>query len=246
MAVALALSGCLEQTPGYQGTDSAGTGGTGKTTAPDSDGTSATHTSSDTGGGSGDGETSSGGGTGSSGTGSSGTGSSGTGSSGSGSGGSGAGLIFVHLIFVTSASYAADHGGLQAADGICQTHADGGGLPGTFVALLSSATVAARDRVTVTGTIVNMAGQIIAVDEADLWDGTLQNAVDFDENGDDGPGVTWTGTLADGSIGETCQDWTSTDNALYGTQGNVRMTDAFWVESPDRCFKTKRLYCISQ
>jgi len=237
LAFPLLHAGCLEPAPGYQGegTTGASATGSGGTTAPGDGGSGATGTSSETTGNSAHGGTSSGD------TATSATGSSGTGSSGTGTGNAGE-----HLIFVTSGTYAADFGGLTAADDLCQTHADGAGLSGTFVALLSSATVAAKDRVAVSGTIVNLTGQIVAVDQADLWDGTLQNAVTYDEHGVDLPGVTWTGTLADGSIGQTCQDWTSIAHADASTQGNIRTTDSTWVEGPESCFKLKRFYCISQ
>lgn len=247
-ALPLVLSACLEPTPGYQAQDSDATSGTGGTSTADTTGTddggsNPTGTSSEPGGGSGDGGTTSAGGTSSAGTQTSGTdgGSSEATNTGSGTGHTGA-----HLIFVTSATYAADFGELETADDFCQTHADTAGLSGTFVALLSSSTVAARDRVTVDGTIVNMTGQVIAVDHADLWDGTIENAVTYDEYGVDLPGVAWTGTLADGSIGQTCLGWSSIAHADDGSQGNVRNTDSTWVEGPDGCFKLKRFYCISQ
>src|SRR5262245_23472284 len=51
-----------------------------------------------------------------------------------------------NVAFVTRGVYSGALGGLSGADGICQTAAISAGLPGTFVAWLSTSTVNARDR----------------------------------------------------------------------------------------------------
>jgi len=54
--------------------------------------------------------------------------------------------LAVNFVFATSTSYPADFGGLAGADAICNQHAGDAGLPGTYVAWLSTTTVDARDR----------------------------------------------------------------------------------------------------
>src|SRR5690606_1273312 len=78
-----------------------------------------------------------------------------------------------HIVFVTSSQYKGNLGGVDGADAICTSVANGAGLTGTYKAILSTMTVDARDRIAVGATVYNTLNQIVADDGADFWDTTL-------------------------------------------------------------------------
>ena len=60
--------------------------------------------------------------------------------------GGGGGAAPRNIVFATSTLQDGNLGGLAGADAICNTRASAAGLPGAYVAWLSSTTVDARDR----------------------------------------------------------------------------------------------------
>ena len=86
-----------------------------------------------------------------------------------------------HTVFITSARYFGDMGGLSGADTICQNAATAAGLSGTWKAILSDSTTSAESRLNFNGGIIyNNAATpaIIANDKADLFDGTIANEIE--------------------------------------------------------------------
>lgn len=71
----------------------------------------------------------------------------------------------------------------------------------------STVTVNARDNTNTNPTlnvgvnIFNLAGQLVAVDNADLWDDFLVAPILYDESGSANPTNTWTGSISDGTAG---------------------------------------------
>jgi len=65
-------------------------------------------------------------------------------------------------------------------------------------AIASTATVDAIENTGTTGgggvPIYNLAGQLVAEDYDDLWDGSILNSIHIDENGSSSYQVVWTGT----------------------------------------------------
>jgi hypothetical protein len=109
------------------------------------------------------------------------------------------------VIFVTSGTRDATSSNLAEYDTFVQGYAPAG-LSTTWRAIGSAAGINARDHTsTMPGTdgagipIFNIHGELLADNYADLWDGTLQNAVTYNQAGVSlGFATVWTGTLSDG------------------------------------------------
>jgi len=153
-------------------------------------------------------------------------------------------------VFVTSQTFAGDLGGIVGADQICNNLAQNAGLPGTYIAWLSTSTVNARDRLNSNGPYRLVIGTIIADDLQDLLDGFLDAPINIDENGTLilGNQEVWTGTLADGSAAlGRCSDWTANSNSVFGTAGNATSTAQSWTVFVNlNCSMFNRLYCFQQ
>jgi hypothetical protein len=176
-------------------------------------------------------------------------------------------------VFVTSQAYTGNLGGLAGADAKCQVVAGAAGVPGTFKAWLSSATVSAAARLghaTVPYTLVD--GTVVATSWTMLVSGNLMHAIDLTELGtrplggtsddcffDDTTGMfVWTnsdlqGTLANANRINSCgDDWNSagpsTDGGPFGVVGIIGRRDAAWTLACQsaRCEDTAPLYCIEQ
>lgn len=154
----------------------------------------------------------------------------------------------VHTIFVSSSVHNGDLGGRAGADEICAERAAAESLDGTWVALLSTTDLDARDALPLEGPVVDMHGRRIADGLDDLWDGELLGDFSINENGDSllVP-QGWTGTLADGSSsGETCEDWTTGAGEPKGSVGNSSEKGSKWVEDGGiSCALPVHLFCVS-
>ena len=106
-----------------------------------------------------------------------------------------------NLVFVTSTTHTGNLGGLDGADGICNTRAMLAGLPGIYVAWLSTSTVDALSRIGGARGFVRTDGEPFADQPSDLvTSNEVWNAIHLDENGNDvGMDSVWTGTLKNGT-----------------------------------------------
>jgi cysteine-rich repeat protein len=165
------------------------------------------------------------------------------------------------LVFVTSASYNGNMGGLAGADAICQSHADAAGLPGTYLAWLSSTFESPSTRfIQSPGPYTLVDGTVIADNWADLTDGTLRYPIDLSEvagpGGLSSPGcnssvkMVWSGTSEWGTTlsnaDNRCVDWTSTSG---GSQwGNYQVANRNWTTwcSGGTCSWVAPIYCFQQ
>jgi len=156
-----------------------------------------------------------------------------------------------HTIFVTSGLYGANLGGLEGADTTCQDLASASGRSGNWTAVLSSATTSARDRFAVTGPIADTSGRLVANDAADLWDGTIAQSIELDENRTSTAHLVWTGTAANGqkdALAAYCGDWTSTGGSVQ--TGRATSIDSSWIAQNAGFFRTfcnvaAAVYCVS-
>jgi hypothetical protein len=159
--------------------------------------------------------------------------------------------------FVTSTAQSGALGGLAGADLICNTLADAAGLPGTFVALLSTSTVDARDRLAVARGWVRPDGRVVADEVGDLFDGRIEHPILLDERGHRVPEPlrAFTGTGELGLAGrdlpeEFCDDWTSLDADLRhpstGVPSRTTSRGAFdtMAALSNGCEERYRLYCF--
>lgn len=160
-------------------------------------------------------------------------------------------------VFLTPVSGYGNFGGLSAADSKCSTAAatSSFGLSSSWKAILSDSTTNAVDRLPWSwGTLKTVSGTTV-VDGGynDLWDGTLDSAINVDANGIVVTGSVWTGTSIEGikynAAGSTDSQYYNTNwsalsgSAIYGTIGS---TSAQWINTGTSAAGTTGfyLYCM--
>lgn len=150
-----------------------------------------------------------------------------------------------NVVFVTAELYAAG-GGLAGADAICMQEAAAAGLGGTFVAWLSSDTVAAPERLAGSQGWVRADGRPFVSSVEDLLAGRIFHPIDRNADGELVIGTAATGTTADGMALPSCNGWTSTANADRMRLGNTAGTTRAWTETvaEQPCDSLARLYCF--
>lgn len=161
-------------------------------------------------------------------------------------------------VFVTSATQDASFGGPLFSDPTCATIAANAGLSGTYKSWISYSGDSPSTRFThATVPYALRDGTIVANDWNDLTDGTLQHAIDQDENGATVTAAdVWTGTTAAGGVPPEnpnppttpyCNNWQNDSNVVNGVRGNTARTDAGW-SSIDQvsCDHQLRFYCFEQ
>jgi hypothetical protein len=168
----------------------------------------------------------------------------------------------VRLTFTTTGNFAVKSGGSIAdADAFCQSEATAHGIPGTFLALLTTSTASAASRFDLTKT------PWYRLDGAQVWNvasdlgvanATLLTAPDLTSDGVGSATFSgiWTGAEDAVSVGNpdfTCHDWSSSLNSVSGGIGSSYMTlqppfDHGWfnggVSGCDNTFV--KLYCLQQ
>jgi hypothetical protein len=157
-------------------------------------------------------------------------------------------------VFITEAIYTpSELGGVDGADGLCQSAATSAGLGGSWMAWLASSTSGPATRFTTRSTdpYVRLDGARIADDWADLTDGTIQSEIDLTPNGavPNGNNV-WSNVAKDGTpLGSTdCGEWA--DNSKpSGHYGRSNVTSLSWTDSGSYvvCGNYQlHLYCFEQ
>lgn len=173
-------------------------------------------------------------------------------------------------VFVTSASYTGELGGLAGADQKCQIRAQASNLGGTWKAWLSDSNNSPATRFFKSTTPYKLLnGVTIANDWNDLTDGTLQNSIIVDESGEALASSTdiyksvWTNTALDGTlftgtdITSTsrdyplhCNNWIDRNYEDFGKVGFYDRSDFLWtgqyIDTSARCSLSFRLYCFEQ
>ena len=157
-------------------------------------------------------------------------------------------------VFVTSTGSDGNLGGLAGADQKCRDRAVAGGLGGTWRAWLSTSSVNAKDRVLDT-TYRTLDGRLVATNRADLTDGAITSLIDVDEFGAPAGVNVWTGTLSSGTAhgSNTCLDWTSASEDIFGGFGKSDYGETSWthwvidIDPIAQCaISTLSLYCFEQ
>jgi hypothetical protein len=162
------------------------------------------------------------------------------------------------VVFVTQVpGNASVIGGVAGADEICRSEALEAGLSGSYKAWIadSDPNSAPATRFTQASVpYVNVKGDTIASDWADLIDGTLSNDIIFSEEGrDETINGVWTNVLEDGTqdgSGATfhCNDWTAGSSGDSGSRGHKRRTNSSWTNDVDGvgCHVGSHIYCFEQ
>jgi len=160
-------------------------------------------------------------------------------------------------VFVTSATFDGNLGGLTGADDKCQAEADGPAsiVPsGTYLAWLSDGTDSPATRFTKSAHPYMLPdGSKIAEDFTDLTDGSILHSIDIDTTGEPvGRQRFWTGTNPDGTTSEhlvTCDGWTADPLPYFhGMAGDTTRASTLWSSRYARmgCGRTFRLACFQQ
>ncbi len=151
--------------------------------------------------------------------------------------------------FVSSETPTGNLGGVTGADAICNKLAKAAGLPGTYVAWISTANVNAIDRITGAGPWQRVDGVLVAQNKAQLASGQLANPLRRDEKGQTPPideDRVWTATGSDGKYlgGADCGAWTGAGN---GRVGEAEHDGSKWTSLTDEaCTEVNRVYCFQQ
>jgi hypothetical protein len=159
-------------------------------------------------------------------------------------------------VFVTSAKFKGNLGGLAGADDKCQAEADGPAsiVPsGTYLAWLSDGTDSPDTRFTKSAHPYMLPdGSKIAENFTDLTDGSILHKINSDPTGKPfGLQLFWTGTKSDGTTSQnlvTCDGWMSPPGTgLYGRVGTTVRTSTTWSSKSQRpCGRSLRLACFQQ
>jgi hypothetical protein len=128
-------------------------------------------------------------------------------------------IVFVSTMFTTGG-----FGGLSAADAFCANDAAAAGLPGTFVAFLSTSTVDARSRLAGSRGWVTPDGTPIADTVESMLDGNrVFNPADQFADGTRSAGISlWTGSSQAGRFAVACADWTTSAVSVSGNSSYLR------------------------
>jgi hypothetical protein len=171
------------------------------------------------------------------------------------------GNICAHRMVVTSKTYDGKLGGASGADQKCQKLV-GAALGGTWKAVVSVRRDSALRRLSINAPIFNANGDLVATGATDLWDASLNNAIEYDEKLQSHTGqnadYVWTATQNRGywdgydePSGEDCGGWTSNSSQALGEVGRTDSSSGSWSigAGPDgqnelKCSKQAVLYCL--
>jgi hypothetical protein len=160
------------------------------------------------------------------------------------------------VVFLSSAKYNGNLGGISGADTKCQGLAIAAGFSGTYKAWLSDATTSPVETFNKSEIpYILIDGTIVAQNWGDLVDGNLLTAINIMEDG--GSGGTWgnnvwthtTVTAYPASTYNPCNGWIDATNSYGSSTGTSSRNDTGWTWDPSNgvlCAETKRLYCFEQ
>lgn len=159
-----------------------------------------------------------------------------------------------NLVFVSSVTYPANLGGLDAYDTECNRLATAAGINNetgdAYRAWLSTSHVDARSRLGTARGFMRTDGQPFA-DTQDSFTATVPHQIftplRIDENGNDvGFATAWTGTNSSGRHYLSCGDWTSNSVADRGSIGQTIGGYQVWTEAgAPPCSTPRRIYCMT-
>ncbi|MFC1721748.1 hypothetical protein ACFL0Z_02435 [Patescibacteria group bacterium] len=161
--------------------------------------------------------------------------------------------VAVGTIFASETKWrGTDLGGVAGANNKCWSEAEEHEIAGQWAALLSSSSSDMKN--TAPDTVYKTTdGAIVANSKEDLFDGNIQYPV-LDPNGNPCGTASdcqvWTGSDARASGGHsenTCNDWTSTSQTVYGTTGmmfGINNNRFLYDQDQVNCQEPQRLYCV--
>ncbi len=154
-----------------------------------------------------------------------------------------------NYIFVTSQMYPpGSFNGLLSADKACNSLAQKTGLPGNFIAYLSTSQTSAVSRLGSARGWIRVDGAPVADRVADL--ASLSKKILFpprlDETGKEAIGPAATGTQTDGLLasGKNCSDWTSSSAQDSVEIGSPTGGSSWAAAGYSQCSWPLRIYCL--
>ncbi len=162
-----------------------------------------------------------------------------------------------YLLFVSSSTHTGNFGGLAGADAICQGLATSASVDGTFVALLSTSTVDAIDRIAEAAYPIRLVnGTKVANNRADFFDNSGLLAAPNRTETNQLP-VPLSGAIVSVMTGSTaagtataghCSDWTSVDGSSAVGFSNNASSGWFGDIGYRGCNapSTEHIYCIGR
>ncbi|MFA6136034.1 MAG: DUF1554 domain-containing protein [Candidatus Paceibacterota bacterium] len=168
-------------------------------------------------------------------------------------------------VFVTSALYDGNLGGVSGAHAKCQARANAASLGGTWEAIIGQYSTTVEPITTIGYNwirLINMGGYVVADSSLATttspyvmpwvrFDGTnyLMNKVEYDENGTLVNDYVWTDFDFTGLYkgASDCSNWTTNSAGGYGAYGYTNTAIGGWAYTGiEACNLTNRLYCIEQ
>ena len=139
-----------------------------------------------------------------------------------------------HLLFVSRDVRDAQSADIRDYNEFVNTVADSAGIGPTtsgvqWFAVASTPVVDARDNAVVQAPVYNLQGELLASDFADMWDGALASAVNYDEHA---LAIipfhhVWTGSRSDGTA------YSGRELGQFATAeiGDLKRSDGGWIET---------------
>jgi hypothetical protein len=154
-----------------------------------------------------------------------------------------------NIVFVTSTTHTGQLGGLSGADEVCTTRAEQAGLPGTYVAWLSTENIDAVGRLGSARGWVRPDGKPFVDTIEELLVGAIRFPARLDETGTDQLEATvWTATTEAGefrSAATSCDSWTIGDADPAAGIGAADAGTRRWTQADtSSCSEAHRLLCF--
>ena len=156
-----------------------------------------------------------------------------------------------NVVFMTSATFNGNLGGLAGADAECASLANAAGLPsGTYKAWLSTSTVDAATRLGSARGFIRVDKAPFADQVSDITSGKILHSLNLDESGVDRSfELVWTATSAAGTLTSSssdCSDWTTNSNTTSGDLGFNSGGPTLWTSEDgfSQCNIAIALYCF--
>ncbi len=159
------------------------------------------------------------------------------------------------FVFLTSTTTQGKFGAVSGANSHCKSLAQDAGLPNplTYRAWMSDDDFSPDEWFFKSkGRYLLTSGAVVAKDWEDLTDGTLENAINVDENGElIGSGGVWTNTTPQGlkhPDSADCEGWTVTAFPAEGRFGLASEANDQWSDAnnfnPEACGASGHFYCF--
>ena len=156
------------------------------------------------------------------------------------------------LIFVTTATTQAIGEDINDYDNFVTSTANAEftgqyGYAGTrWSAVGSTSAVDARDHALIVQSVWNTAGEKVADNYSDMWDGSLDNPINYFESGSRADTIVWTGSATNGT-GSSFNHELGDDASSRATRGSTLSNNGSWIsQQTSDTTNHFRMYALSE